>query len=60
MKPVFVKISEAARMLGISHSAAWSQVRRSGTLAGIPVVRPTPGTVRISRLAIEALAEAQS
>jgi hypothetical protein len=54
---LFVTIKEAAELVGISERSAWREVRATGHLLGVPAQRPTPRTVRISRLALEAVAE---
>jgi len=55
--PALLTVVDAAALLGVSESAAWSQIRRTGTLAGIVVVRPTLRTVRVPRAALVRLCD---
>lgn len=42
-------VADAARLLGISLRTARDEIRRSGTLAGVPVIRAAPRRIVIPR-----------
>ncbi len=50
---VTVSVSEAARMLGISRSAAFSRAKRGELAPGVPVLGLGPRLSRVSRMQLE-------
>lgn len=44
-------VPEAARLLGIDRNTAYAEIHRTGSLAGVPVIR-IGGRLRVSKLAL--------
>ena len=54
-RPMYITLAEAARLLGISESAAKRSATSTGFLAGVPVV-PVGGVRKVSVRALHAKA----
>uniref|UniRef100_A0A7C2W711 DNA-binding protein n=2 Tax=Thermorudis TaxID=1649508 RepID=A0A7C2W711_9BACT len=53
-EPLLCTVAQAAALLGISRSAAYEEIARSGTLFGAPVLK-TSGRMYVSRPALKSM-----